>query len=186
MFVNGISWILYSFQAKNAYIFIANIPSIPLSLYYYSTLLCLLPESKLFFKYASLNIVCWGLSAALSVTAACVLLDLDVSKKILATGILATIAVVFFYFSPLFALSQVLQTKNSVSIHFGLALSSLINSLLWSVYGLCVQDYFVMGPNVAGVVLGVIQLVLRFSYPSNYLRHDVESNCEEVAQESRL
>ena len=41
------------------------------------------------------------------------------------------------------------------------------NTLLWSVYGIfAAKDIFVYGPNVVGLTLGVIQLLLKLVFPA--------------------
>lgn len=112
--------------------------------------------------------MCGVLPVILSVSASCFLLPgVGQSTAKLATGICATIVVLCFYTSPLSTLIQVVCTRNSVSIHLGLAVASLCNAALWVVYGLCVADYFVAGPNAIGVALGIIQLALRWIYPAS-------------------
>ena len=125
--------------------------------------------------------MCLVLPILLSVSASCFLLPgiIGQSTAKLATGLCATIVVLCFYTSPLSTLIQVVYTRNSVSIHLGLAVASLCNAALWVVYGLCVEDYFVAGPNAIGVALGIVQLALRWIYPASSVIVSGSDSCVE-------
>lgn len=60
---------------------------------------------------------------------------------------------------------QVVRKRDASSILYPLAVASTINGGAWTVYGLFgIQDPLVWGPNLAGAMLGVVQLVLRAVY----------------------
>ena len=42
----------------------------------------------------------------------------------------------------------------------------MCNCGLWSIYGLGIGDVWVYGPNLTGLLLGLLQLALKLSYPS--------------------
>jgi solute carrier family 50 protein (sugar transporter) len=65
-----------------------------------------------------------------------------------ALGIYASIIFIILCSSPLSTISNVIKTKNSSSILGRLTISQCINTTLWSIYGLAVNDRFVYGPNI--------------------------------------
>jgi solute carrier family 50 protein (sugar transporter) len=65
-----------------------------------------------------------------------------------ALGIYASILFIILCSSPLSTISNVIKTKNSSSILGRLTISQCINTSLWSIYGLTVNDRFIYGPNI--------------------------------------
>jgi len=82
-------------------------------------------------------------------------------------GMYASILFIILCCSPLSTIKQVLTTKNSSSILGRLTIAQCINTTLWSVYGLGVNDRFIYGPNVIGLGLGLIQLALKIIFPAS-------------------
>ncbi|GMF30588.1 unnamed protein product [Phytophthora lilii] len=66
--------------------------------------------------------------------------------------------------SPFATLKHVVKTKNASSIPINLSLVIFASSVLWVATGLLDGDYFITGLNLAGVVLGAIQIVLHCMY----------------------
>ena len=67
--------------------------------------------------------------------------------------------------SPLSTIKAVVRTKSSLSILTPLTCAQVVNTVLWSVYGLAIGDAFVYGPNVVGLGFGLIQLFLKLVFP---------------------
>ena len=70
-------------------------------------------------------------------------------------GSVAVFNLLVFYASPLSNLVAVVKTRDASSIYAPLSVISVINGSLWTIYGLFIQDYFVMGPNAFGAVTGI-------------------------------
>ena len=88
-----------------------------------------------------------------------VTLSNDVQSAKLVMGIIALIALIAFYTAPLSAFVQVIKTRNAGLFHGPLAIASLVNSVLWAIYGVAINDYFIAGPNGLGVVTALLQVV---------------------------
>jgi solute carrier family 50 protein (sugar transporter) len=58
----------------------------------------------------------------------------------------------------------VINTKNAVSIPKLLSITSLACSFSWFVYGYLLNDAFIMGPNIVGMILSSAQLALIAMY----------------------
>ncbi|KAF4145219.1 Sugar efflux transporter for intercellular exchange [Phytophthora infestans] len=71
---------------------------------------------------------------------------------------------VCMFASPFATLQHVVQTKSAASIPFNLSLMIFASSVLWVATGLLDSDYFITGLNLAGVVLGAIQITLYYIY----------------------
>jgi hypothetical protein len=61
---------------------------------------------------------------------------------------------------------QVIKTKDSSSLYLPMILINCTNGLLWSSYGfIALHDINVYGPNVIGVILSSIQILMTFIFP---------------------
>lgn len=71
---------------------------------------------------------------------------------------MAVCAVMFA--SPLAKVREVLATRNASLMPFALVAAGFVNSLLWLLYGLILDDAFVITPNLVNLFLGALQLAL--------------------------
>jgi uncharacterized protein with PQ loop repeat len=82
---------------------------------------------------------------------------------------------VIFYFSPLTVFYNVIKSRNSIFLHPGLSISSFINAVVWTIYGIVIADWMLAGPNAVGVVLSFIQILLLVLYPRRPLVNDSDT-----------
>lgn len=80
-------------------------------------------------------------------------------------GCAANVMLVFFFLSPLATLLTVLRRRDSASLVLPLCIMNILNGALWGTYGLVRSDAFLWAPNLFGACLGVLQTVLRLSFP---------------------
>ena len=83
-------------------------------------------------------------------------------------GIACIIPNVSFYASPLLSLAKVVRTKSTASLSLPLTLSSFACAFFWSLFGVGVQDPFVLLPNVCSpsllFIYGFIYTYLSFIF----------------------
>jgi uncharacterized protein with PQ loop repeat len=80
----------------------------------------------------------------------------------------AILILVFYFLAPLSTLWQVIRQRDSSSLVLPLSVMVIINGSLWSTYGIvALNDPFVWAPNVFGATLGVVQVFLKLTIPSN-------------------
>ncbi len=85
-----------------------------------------------------------------------------------ALGVYATAICILLFASPLSTIASVFRTRNAASILAPLTAAQCANCLMWSTYGVfAARDIFVWGPNGAGLLLGLLQLGLKMSFPSD-------------------
>lgn len=82
----------------------------------------------------------------------------------------ANVILVLFYLSPLATLWGVFRRRDASSIHWPLALMTVINGLLWVFYGFAMSDAFIWAPNAFGALVGAMNLVLRCLFPARKSR----------------
>lgn len=73
------------------------------------------------------------------------------------------------YSSPLVTLKDVIRSRSTTSLSFATTLAALACSSLWFVYGVSLPDVNVWLPNVAGIILSLVQVALfwRFRKKTN-------------------
>jgi uncharacterized protein with PQ loop repeat len=81
-------------------------------------------------------------------------------------GYISSSFAIAYYAAPLATMLQVIKTKDSSSLYLPMILINCTNGLLWSSYGfIALHDINVYGPNVIGVILSSIQILMTFIFP---------------------
>jgi solute carrier family 50 protein (sugar transporter) len=68
---------------------------------------------------------------------------------------------IIYYVIPLSTFYYVIKTRDASSIYLPLAIASIANGGLWTVYGLAIGDINIWGPNSFGAIFGTVQVVTR-------------------------
>ena len=92
--------------------------------------------------------------------AAAILIPADQATRINALGITAVILNTAMYASPLGAMRAALLARDASGIPLLLTLAGLGCSLCWGAYGWLKGNYFIFGPNAAGLLLSLLQLAI--------------------------
>ena len=80
----------------------------------------------------------------------------------------ANLVLLVYYAAPLTTVKEVILTRNSRSLYLPLAVANTVNGSAWFVYGIALSDPYLMAPNGVGALLGALQLVLIFAFPSKH------------------
>ena len=96
---------------------------------------------------------------------------LDNATRTLIIGVSVNFNLMFFYAAPLSKIATVLETRSSKLIHIPTMITSLLNGMLWFVYGLEVSDPFIAVPNGFGAALGVAQVFLCLIFPRHHCKY---------------
>ena len=75
-------------------------------------------------------------------------------------GTFCVLVTILMFASPLVTVVDVLKTRSTASMSLSMTLAALVCSSLWLAFGLCLEDPFVWLPNVAGLGLSGLQLLL--------------------------
>ena len=161
---NCIAWIGYSYFKGDWFVFCANQPGFLMGMFYSLTAVGLAPrktKDQLITIFQLLSLVLPSCGVVLSVA-----LGDSVShkKKTFIWGLLCNLILVIYYSAPLSTLVHVVKTKSAASLHWPSCLMNFCNSTCWIAYGAAIQDYFILSPNAAGMVLSLIQLCLILVY----------------------
>ncbi|KAG6972609.1 hypothetical protein JG688_00003903 [Phytophthora aleatoria] len=77
--------------------------------------------------------------------------------------------------SPLVLVKRVIQERNTELLPLTMIVAGAVNCVLWLAYGLLLEDAFVIVPNAANLLLGIIQLGLFCCFPRGKTYDTVES-----------
>jgi len=78
----------------------------------------------------------------------------------LQLGLISNFATICMFASPLSTVPTIIRTKNASTIPVWLSVASFACSLAWFLYGITLWDFFVMIPNLLGLLLSSLQLFL--------------------------
>eukprot|EP00568_Trieres_chinensis_P012056 CAMPEP_0183297868 /NCGR_PEP_ID=MMETSP0160_2-20130417/5036_1 /TAXON_ID=2839 ORGANISM="Odontella Sinensis, Strain Grunow 1884" /NCGR_SAMPLE_ID=MMETSP0160_2 /ASSEMBLY_ACC=CAM_ASM_000250 /LENGTH=294 /DNA_ID=CAMNT_0025459765 /DNA_START=65 /DNA_END=949 /DNA_ORIENTATION=+ len=165
MAVTSVAWLAYGLCVRDRYVALSNIAGCVGSAAYVVGLLPLLRDDseRLLIMQA---VVIGGIAATLCLWTYLSLSGASVAVAGKALGLFASALFVILSGSPLSTIGTVVKNGDASSILAPLTGAQVINTSLWSAYGLAVRDRFIWGPNVVGLVLGLVQLSLKILFPS--------------------
>ncbi|CAN4089319.1 unnamed protein product [Withania somnifera] len=99
-------------------------------------------------------------------------------KRAEVIGWICMVFSISVFVAPLSVLGRVIRTKSVEFMPFNLSLALAINAVMWVLYGLLLRDVYITVPNIAGMILGVLQMVLHGIYRN--------SKSNDVAEEKEL
>lgn len=158
--INCTLWLLYGLVKGNSTIMIVNFIGASLQLVYALFYLRYTNEQP---KY--IRSICFA-GCFLSVVAIYLQYFLtENSTAIFHGGLIASVATVIMFGSPLASLRLVIEKESTESLSFPLCFANLIVPIEWVLYGILIDDKFVQVPNFLGAILGLVQVALFLKYP---------------------
>ncbi|XP_043936077.1 sugar transporter SWEET1 [Protopterus annectens] len=79
-------------------------------------------------------------------------------------GLFCSIFTISMYISPLVDLAKIISTKSTKCLSFPLTVATFLTSASWSLYGMQLNDFYIMIPNLPGVVTSLIRFWLFWQY----------------------
>mmetsp|Transcript_31844 Transcript_31844/g.48850 ORF Transcript_31844/g.48850 Transcript_31844/m.48850 type:complete len:270 (+) Transcript_31844:103-912(+) len=164
MSVSSVAWFVYGLSASDPFVVLSNTAGCIASIGYVVALFPLLVDKRQL--RITQTVVMTGVTASFCLWTFLCLSGATISKASSVLGLFASSLFIILSGSPLSTIEKVVSTRNSSSILASLTAAQVINTSLWSAYGLAVRDKFVWGPNVVGLFLGAVQLTLKILFPS--------------------
>jgi solute carrier family 50 protein (sugar transporter) len=165
MSVVSVAWLAYGLSVRDPNVALSNIFGCFGSIGYVLGLLPLLQKKKGLLRMTQ-SVVLAGASASLTLWTVLGLSGASAAKMSSSLGLFACALTIVLFGSPLSSIKTVLSTRDSSSILGPLTIAQVINTALWTTYGLAVKDWFVGVPNGVGLVLGFAQLGLKILFPA--------------------
>ncbi|KAK9693617.1 Sugar efflux transporter for intercellular exchange [Popillia japonica] len=100
----------------------------------------------------------------------------DPSKVEYRYGLIVTILMLLLMGAPLREVKEILDKKDASSIPFPIVFAGLFVSVLWFLYGIILQNEFMIVQNIIGTLLCATQVLLYFIYPSKSYERSAMSN----------
>ncbi|XP_048684534.1 sugar transporter SWEET1 isoform X1 [Caretta caretta] len=93
------------------------------------------------------------------------LLTPDVDVRLAHLGLFCSVFTISMYLSPLAVLAKVIRTRSTRCLSFPLTVATFLASASWTLYGLQLNDLYIMVPNVPGIVTSILRLWLFWQFP---------------------
>ena len=170
------SWLAYGLAIQDFYVALSNLPGALLSLSYVIGILPVMQVAHSGTAGRSANrrelravqiLLALGATSSLTLWTALRFSGAPLATAKTVLGLFASTFTVMLFGSPLSTVRTVVKQRNSASILGSLTVAQIINSSLWTAYGVTLRQIFVWAPNGIGLVLGLMQLALKFLYPSD-------------------
>jgi hypothetical protein len=182
------AWLAYGVSVKDPYVVFSCIGGCIGSIGYVLAILPLLQDDKPRLRMTQ-GIMLAGYTITLSLWTFLGLSGASATRIGSVLGMFASVLFIAFSGSPLSTIKSVIATKNSGSILGSLTVAQVLNTSLWTAYGLAIKDKFMWGPNAVvrisysndfryingtfsnviflqGLGLGLVQLLLKILFPA--------------------
>ena len=88
------------------------------------------------------------------------------------TGLVAMIFNIFVYVSPCQQIYEVIKTYNYKILPVEISICAFICSLCWTIYGVYLNDFKVIVPNLLGIVFSLVQIIVFiYSYSQTIIKN---------------
>lgn len=101
----------------------------------------------------------------------------------LVVGTIGVILSIIMYASPFSVVRLVIRTKSVEYMPFFLSLFNFLNAMAWLAYSIVTRDIFIGVPNGIGSVLGMIQLIVYFTYRNSRVVLPASGELSETKQD---
>lgn len=159
------AWLQYGLSKPDGYIVAGNLPALTAAIYGFVLMLPLMHASP---ELHRVQLIFVAGCFVMFVLWAYLIFGHQSSEAISSTlGSFATAIFVVLAASPLTTMRTVIAKRDATSIYAPMTAAQCVNCTLWTVYGMAAShDVFVWGPNLTGLLLGLMQLALKLCYPS--------------------
>ncbi|KAL1526476.1 hypothetical protein AB1Y20_015186 [Prymnesium parvum] len=166
MVISTFSWVCYALSKPDVFITLSNAPGCLVSLWYVTSILPLIPREAESARVQVQATILVGALCLLTLASFLVLAHETPAARSFSFGLFGSFVCILLFASPLSTVSEVLSTRNAASIYAPLTAAQVINCATWTIYGFTIGDIWVWGPNSTGLGLGLLQLMLKLSFPS--------------------
>ncbi|XP_023661943.1 sugar transporter SWEET1 [Paramormyrops kingsleyae] len=85
-------------------------------------------------------------------------------QKLARLGLACSIFTVTMYVSPLIDLLEIMRSGSVERLSFPLTVATFLTSTSWTLYGLQLQDYYIMVPNTPGIITSLVRFLLFWTF----------------------
>jgi solute carrier family 50 protein (sugar transporter) len=147
MSIVTVAWLAYGVSVQDAYVALSSIAGCIGSIGYVLAILPLLQHDKPRLRMTQ-GILLAGSAATICLWTFLGLSGASTAKIGSVLGMFASVLFIVLSGSPLSTIKSVIATKSSGSILGFYTVAQVVDSLLWTVYGLAIKDSFLWGPSI--------------------------------------
>ena len=82
-------------------------------------------------------------------------------------GLIASMTAILMFASPIAQIKSIIENKTSDGISPVIYMTMAINCTFWTAYGIGMHDIYIITPNMLGIILGLVTLIVIYSYKQN-------------------
>ncbi|WP_414468607.1 SemiSWEET family transporter [Methanobacterium sp. ACI-7] len=79
-------------------------------------------------------------------------------------GLIASIFAILMFISPIDQIRDIMRDKTSHTVSPIMYLMMILNCFFWVIYGLGINDFYIITPNAIGIFLGMATVIVIFRY----------------------
>jgi len=157
------AWLMYAFSVPNGWVVTSNVPGACAAV---AAMTMLLPVMRGAPSLRAVQMILVGGSLAnLLLWCYLIFARLTAAARSRVLGLYASAFFILLSASPLSTIGEVIASRDAASIYAPMTAAQCTNAGLWSLYGVFgAKDVFVWAPNVTGLLLGLLQLLLKLIF----------------------
>ncbi|KAJ8290007.1 hypothetical protein GJAV_G00007680 [Gymnothorax javanicus] len=159
--LNNLGWLYYGMLKKDSTVVLVNAIGAALQVLYI-TAYCHYTKNKRLVSSQTL-------AASLLLCGAWVYFSMVLTageRQLSQLGLTCSVFTVTMYLSPLADLVEIVRTRSVERLSFPLTVATFLTSSSWTLYGLQLQDYYIMVPNTPGILTSLIRFFLFWRFAS--------------------
>ncbi|XP_006007332.1 sugar transporter SWEET1 [Latimeria chalumnae] len=91
----------------------------------------------------------------------------DTNARLNQLGLSCSVFTISMYLSPLTDLVKIIRTRSTKCLSFPLTVATFLTSTSWTLYGQQLNDFYIMIPNMPGILTSIIRFWLFWQYRSS-------------------
>lgn len=139
--------------------------------------------SKTMRKHSIISFII-SLICLIGLTVGLYFIGIDVAINVF--GVLTNITGIIQCGSPLVKIPHIIKTKTSDGIPVPFVCAFTVNCILWTIYGIFIEDYYIITVNGAATLCGIIQLIIAFIFPNKPIEKDNTTVSPEVTLKKEI
>ncbi|KAJ8287923.1 hypothetical protein COCON_G00005820 [Conger conger] len=159
--LNNLGWLYYGLLKKDGTLVLVNTIGAALQVLYIVAY-CHYTKSKR-------RVSAQALAAGVLLFGAWVYFSLFLTRgelQLAQLGLVCSVFTITMYLSPLAGLVEMVRSGSVERLSFPLAVATFLTSSSWTLYGLQLQDYYIMVPNTPGIITSLIRFFLFWRFAS--------------------
>ncbi|XP_076826965.1 sugar transporter SWEET1 [Brachyhypopomus gauderio] len=157
--LNNLGWLYYGLLKQDGTVMLVNVIGACLQSLYILTYFRYAKEKRRVFVQ-TMSLVCVLAVSWVYFSAIVPRGDAQLSQL----GLACSVFTVSMYLSPLADLVEIVRTRSVERLSYPLTIATFLTSTSWTLYGLQLQDYYIMVPNTPGIVTSLIRFLLFWKF----------------------